>query len=93
MIEEKKTFKGYVKKKTISIKDFIKLEAGYTIKNERTKKPWMRSLRNGISISDDNDYVTKKYNANVNILKHQPPDVNGIMHPYNTRETEKYIMK
>ena len=49
----------------------------------------MRSLRNGISIPDDGDYTTKKYNANVNILKHQPPDVNGIMYPYNTRETEK----
>ena len=41
MIEEKKTFKGYVNK-TISIEDYIKLEAGYTIRNERTKKPWMR---------------------------------------------------
>ena len=49
----------------------------------------MRSLRNGISIPDDDDYTTKKYNANVNILKRQPPDVNGIMHPYNTGETEK----
>ena len=49
----------------------------------------MRSLRNGISIPDDDDYTTKKYNANVNILKRQPPDVNRIMYPYNTGETEK----
>ena len=51
----------------------------------------MRSLRNGISIPDNDDYTTKKYNANVNILKLQPPDVNGIMYPYITRETEKNI--
>ena len=89
MIEEKKTFKGYVNK-TISIEDYIKLEAGYTIKNEKkTKKPWMKTLRNGISIPDDDDYMTKKHHANVNILKRQPPNVNGIMYPYNTRETEK----
>ena len=49
----------------------------------------MRSLRNGISIPDDDDYMTNKYNANVNILKRQPPDVNGIIYPCNTRETEK----
>ena len=88
MIEEKKTFKGYVNK-TISIEDYIRLETGYTIRNDETKKPWKRSLRNGISIPDDDDYTTKKYNANVNILKRQPPNVNRIMYPYNTRETEK----
>ena len=37
MIEEKKTFKGYVNK-AISIEDFIKLEAGYTIKNLKKNK-------------------------------------------------------
>ena len=36
MIEEKKIFKGYVNK-TISIEDYIKLEAGYTIKNEKQR--------------------------------------------------------
>ena len=33
--------------------------------------------------------MTKKYNANVNILKRQPPGVDGIVYPYDTRETEK----
>ena len=74
---------------TPAIEDYNTLETGYTIRNDETRKPWTRSLRNGISTPDDDDYTTNKYNANVNILKRQPPDVNRIMYPYNTRETEK----
>ena len=87
MIEEKKTFKGYEKNK-MGVEDYIKLEAGHTIINDKTKKPWMKSLKDGVNIPNDDDYITKKYNANINLLKRHSPDANGIMHPYNYKETE-----
>ena len=45
--------------------------------------------KDGVTIPNDDDYTKKKYNASVNILKRQSPDINGLMHPYNIRETDK----
>ena len=88
MLQEKKTFKGYTDSK-MEVNDYLVLEAGRTVTNDKSKKQWTRSLKDGVTIPNDDDYTKKKYNANVNILKRQSPDVNGLMHPYNIRETDK----
>ena len=87
MLKEKKTFKGYTKDK-MRVEDYIKLEAGITLVKNEIRKPWVKSLKDGVSIPNDDDYMTKKYNANINILKRKPPDTNGIMYPFNHGETE-----
>ena len=75
-------------KNKMGVEDYIKFEAGHTIINDKTKKPWTKSLKDGVNIPNNNDYTTKKYNANINLLKRHSPDANGIMHPYNYKETE-----
>ena len=83
ILEEHKTFKGYTKQ-TTPVDDYLKLEAGKTIQNI-TNSPWKKSFEYGIIIPSET--LTKNYNTNSNFLKRKHPDENGIMLPYNTKET------
>ena len=48
------------------------------------KKPWKRSIENGIEIpTEKNKFETKKFSSKINLLKRQAPDENYIMHPYD----------
>ena len=48
MLEEKKTFKGYIKIKW-KVEDYIKLEAGVTLTKSKIYKPWLKSFKDGVN--------------------------------------------
>lgn len=81
-LSEKKTFKGYNNDK-VKVDDYIKLLAGETLETE-VKRPWKRSIENGIEIpTEENKFVIKNFSSKINLLKRQAPYENYIMYPYD----------
>ena len=91
-LSEKKTFKGYSQNK-VKVEDYIQLYYGETL-TTTVNKPWKRSLENGISIPDKNNNTEEKsFSAQINLLKRQAPDANGIMLPYNGEDVQDEIVQ
>ena len=80
ILSEKKTFKGY-NSDILQSDEFFKLHNKENVESTMTK-PWTRDFQNGVRISPDEESQTKIFTHNLNELKRQPPDENGIMYPY-----------
>ncbi len=89
-LKEIKTFKGYQNTK-VKIEDYLKLASGETIECKDIKKPWKRSIEEGVLIPNENDKMIKKFNANINIIKRQIADKDGIMYPYFDKPDVKLL--
>ena len=72
----------------MKVENYIKLEAGVTLTKSEINKSQLKSLKVGVSIPNDDDYITKIYNADINIIKRRPPDANGMIYSFNQGETE-----
>ena len=81
ILKYKYTFKG-CPKNNINFEAYLRLKEGKEFQTTQ-KKPWSKSLENGITIYDDDDLIEKIYDTNINVLKRKTPDNKGIMYPYH----------
>ena len=80
---EKKTFKGYTKGNNLSVEDYLKLASGENIENE-FDKPWTKSFTDGVVIPKEKQ--KKVFKCNLNLVKRKPPNTDGIMYPYLSKD-------
>ena len=73
-----KTFKGHDNQTGLSYDDYESMINGEDIKD--VMKRWKRSLDHGVTIPSENN-MTKSFDAKVNLLRRQEPDMDGWMHP------------
>ena len=84
ILEYKQTFKGCPKDE-ITFEAYLRLKEGEDF-DTKQRKSWSRNFQDGITIYDDDDLTEKTYTSNINVMKRQTPNTEGIMYPYTEGE-------